>query len=229
MVGVSKRCRGCGVRFRAWPYRAKTQICCDLRCLRRYRDKTSKGYRSVTTPYGQMFEHRWVMTQALGRRLRPDELVHHKNEKKRDNRRANLEITTHAKHSRLHNPAKYPTVKTCLQCGERFEPRPSARKRAKFCGVECQAAAACNQWDRCRAERCGRGRPLQRGFCPKHYVRWRKGGWRGVRREPKWLPTFGRCVSCGKWFHKPLQARGRVKTCSWACRGKAISATKRAA
>lgn len=49
-----------------------------------------------------VLEHRQVMEQHLGRPLRPDEDIHHRNEKKTDNRLENLELTTRAEHLRLH-------------------------------------------------------------------------------------------------------------------------------
>lgn len=57
--------------------------------------RTKRGYIDITTPDGRrMKEHRYVMEQALGRPLFPDENVHHRNGRRDDNRLANLELWT---------------------------------------------------------------------------------------------------------------------------------------
>lgn len=57
-----------------------------------------KSYRKV----GQRHEHRTVAEQKLGRSLQPGEIVHHRDEDKRNNRPDNLEVMTQAEHARLH-------------------------------------------------------------------------------------------------------------------------------
>lgn len=46
--------------------------------------------------------HRLVMEERLGRKLSRNEVVHHKNESKADDREDNLEVKTRSQHSRDH-------------------------------------------------------------------------------------------------------------------------------
>lgn len=50
--------------------------------------------------------HRLQVETAIGRKLSFNEVVHHKNGNKLDNRPENLEIMTRAEHSRLHSLGK---------------------------------------------------------------------------------------------------------------------------
>ena len=52
--------------------------------------------------------HRWVMEKELGRKLKPEEVVHHKNRNKRDNRASNLRLYANQNEHQRHH--------SCLGC-----------------------------------------------------------------------------------------------------------------
>lgn len=72
---------------------------------------SSEGYVKVRVgrghpladPNGYTYEHILVAITALGRPLRDDEVVHHRNGIKTDNRWDNLEVGTRSDHARHHD------------------------------------------------------------------------------------------------------------------------------
>jgi hypothetical protein len=111
---------------------------------------TSHGYvvlfvgkeHHLATTNGYAYEHRLVAEQALGRRLRPGELVHHVNGNKRDNRPENIAIKNgNAEHYLLHRrpdssrrkPGEPNLIIECLcGCGTTFSRFDSNGRARKF-------------------------------------------------------------------------------------------------
>jgi hypothetical protein len=66
-------------------------------------------------------EHRYVMEQHLGRELEPEEIIHHINGDRKDNRIENLRLMKNqSQHLRLHRGSLYVEifgVKRCPSCG----------------------------------------------------------------------------------------------------------------
>ena len=62
------------------------------------------GYRMIQVDNKSTLEHRHVMLLSLGRELLPEEVVHHKNGDRADNRLENLElIANHSEHMKQHS------------------------------------------------------------------------------------------------------------------------------
>lgn len=104
-------CKHCGGVFEDRRHGAQTRIYCSRRCANlatpsrngvgqqgdRKFVETRSGYVVLCNEKGRyQFEHRAVMEQMLGRKLKPwpQETVHHKNGIKTDNRPENLELWT---------------------------------------------------------------------------------------------------------------------------------------
>lgn len=70
----------------------------------------TNGYISIYKPKhpkadsrGYVYQHRFFMEEKIGRFLEKNEIVHHKNHNKHDNRIENLELMTKAQHNHLHH------------------------------------------------------------------------------------------------------------------------------
>src|SRR3990172_11476269 len=98
-----------------------------------------QGYRWFSPlPNIEVLEHRYFMEQYLGRKLDTDEIVHHKNGNKLDNRLDNLELIDRAEHTKLHRKV-VPIPRICENCGVDFTISQRLNyKERKTCSRKCQ-------------------------------------------------------------------------------------------
>ncbi len=133
--------------------------------------KVEKGHH-LAHATGYAYEHRLVVEQKLGRRLKPSELVHHKDEVRDNNDPANLEV----EESIAHHKAEHRTTE-----GRRL---PGEDNPLIICACGC--GEELNKYD-------DTGRP--RKYATSHS--WRKG----IRGFDVELMTVCEC-GCGSEFTK---------------------------
>ena len=125
---IEVKCDYCGKYFMDYPSNVKRhrRHYCNKHCESESRrlNNTSEhwiggtvlpnGYKYIKINGKQREEHRLVMERYLGRELRTDEHIHHKDGNKLNNSIDNLLLISNSEHAKLHS--KKPLIKECKKC-----------------------------------------------------------------------------------------------------------------
>lgn len=109
--GASKKCEQCGSSYTASRYKPKSKFC-SAACRQRASARLSapkrgdaqrgRGKGLTYTKRNGRHEHRVVAEEMLGRSLTSNDIVHHINHDKKDNRPENLSVMSRSEHAALH-------------------------------------------------------------------------------------------------------------------------------
>ena len=99
------------------------------------------GYKAIRVNGVKCDEHRFLMEQYLGRKLTFNEVVHHINGDKSDNRMENLELCQRSEHTREHMTGHVVSEATRKILAEKS--RGKANSRRKFSAEQVREIRAC--------------------------------------------------------------------------------------
>lgn len=200
---VEKTCANCGVVFKHENYYERkycSRTCANQANIKK-RDQNNKWNNGVYFSNGRKMvkdiksgkyiaEYRLIMESHLGRKLTPNEVVHHVDGDKTNNDINNLQIMTRVEHQRIHR-IKPLIMINCANCGKEFGITGKQQKQGrKYCCHKCAI---------------------------ENIVQEKKQkGWPGNKDRVKL--TAIPCPSCGKINNfRPCDLRKGAKYCSVEC------------
>lgn len=206
--GPLATCLKCGKTIQHSESRRKY---CSRDCLNEARREETLTYRPFKKPNKQgymegrignrkVLEHRYVMELLLGRPLRPDEVVHHKDGNPANNSPSNLALTSRPEHRQFHHKRfRNETHKECTRCGE-------IKPRSEF--HQCNRSGTdphCPHCRECDLKRLA-ARAEKKAQSPSHAIR--------LRPDRLRTDTHKECTRCGEVkprseFHPNRRKRDR--------------------
>ena len=104
---IKKSCIKCKKDFFIKKYRTKTAKFCSDECRKITYPLTRQGYKVIQVNGKPIKEHRYFMEQYLGRKLKSNEIIHHINGVRHDNRISNLKIMNVIMHDKIPNSGQF--------------------------------------------------------------------------------------------------------------------------
>jgi hypothetical protein len=97
-----------------------------------------KNYQGTIYGNGLIYEHRLIMEYYLDRLLGKDDIVHHKDGDRLNNRLENLELMSRSGHTAHHSPDPETVILICDYCGNTFPRRKNKTYKGykhNFCSL----------------------------------------------------------------------------------------------